>query len=1050
MMLNRSSLLLPLTRLLAVALFIQSSCVLAQPQDGALPPRSEWTASSSSKQVKERGPQSLIDGDPATSWGGAYSANHWWQVDMGRVAEIGGIRIHWDLAFATGYIVQTSVDGKAWKDVYTMEDSIGDIESVFFAPVPARFVRVASLPKTADWGVSVFEFEPLAAKDAARIEGLGNTAAPVVLWETGAPVPLPGKGEGQGTRELRIELPRAFETAGLVVDWGSPLAGATLESRDASGQWSSMAEDPGVTGGSSYLAASAARTVSGLRLVVKQAGDVVPSVKRVRLLGPKSVMTPMKRYEIAATREHGALFPASTHMKQIYWTVVGVHGGKQKSIFDEYGNIEAFKGAPLVQAIWRDASGKAVAADGNPLRYSLRDGWMPMPAVEWTAQPGLEIRSESFAIEQDGQPVTLVRHRLRNGGSQPVQGVLSLVVRPIQMNPPWQNGGLSPIREIALEGPLADTAVRVNGRLLMTSLSRVDARGAAPFGKYGETEVTANAAAGTAPVAQVAQDADGMAGALLGYRVALAPGAQRDVVVAFPLGKVGMDRDAKRLPDAPALDRKALVGPSGDEGKGFDALSEQVAQLWKSRFGAVGIRLPDESLVDMLRAQGAYMLINQTGHAIQPGPRNYDRSFIRDGQATAAILLRMGQAEVARDYLRWYAAHAVRANGLVSPIINDDGSNNTGFGSDIEYDSQGQFVSLVADIARLDGGAATVRQYQPEVKRALQFTQALRERTMVPGYMADREAPERFHGIIAPSISHEGYNAPTHSYWDDYWALKGWHDGAWLAEQWGDTETAAWAREQYAALRGSMAASILATMKWKGADFIPAAADLGDGDPTSVSIALDPTGQQDLLPPDALRTTFERYLADVRSQNKPGALYAYSPYELRNVLTYVHLNQPEVANELLGKMFKDRRPPEWHVFAEVVHSRMRYPRYMGDMPHTWIGAEYARTIYGMLMREEDGALLLLPGAPPAWLAGEGLGIEQLPTAYGPLSLTARQTGNTLEIELGQGLRKDTALHVSWPSRIRPQRVTVDGRPWQDFDVNGIALPRAFKRLEAEW
>ena len=62
----------------------------------------------------------------------------------------------------------------------------------------------------------------------------------------------------------------------------------------------------------------------------------------------------------------------------------------------------------------------------------------------------------------------------------------------------------------------------------------------------------------------------------------------------------------------------------------------------------LGLSLPDHSLVDMLRAQGAYMLINQTGPAMQPGPRNYNRSFIRDGSATSAILLRMGQAKVSR------------------------------------------------------------------------------------------------------------------------------------------------------------------------------------------------------------------------------------------------------------------------------------------------------------------------------------------------------------------------------------------------------------------
>ncbi len=85
--------------------------------------------------------------------------------------------------------------------------------------------------------------------------------------------------------------------------------------------------------------------------------------------------------------------------------------------------------------------------------------------------------------------------------------------------------------------------------------------------------------------------------------------------------------------------------------------------------------------------------------------------------ATSAVLLRMGEARVARDYLAWYSEHGVHANGLVSPILNDDGSVNTGFGSDIEYDSQGQYVTLVADVARLDGGPESVRAYLPRVKR---------------------------------------------------------------------------------------------------------------------------------------------------------------------------------------------------------------------------------------------------------------------------------------------------------------------------------------------
>ena len=263
-------------------------------------------------------------------------------------------------------------------------------------------------------------------------------------------------------------------------------------------------------------------------------------------------------------------------------------------------------------------------------------------------------------------------------------------------------------------------------------------------------------------------------------------------------------------------------------------------------------------------------------------------------------------------------------------------------------------------------------------------------------------------------------------------------------------ETAKWAREQYAALRESVAASIRATMKWKGSDFIPADADAGGGDPTSVSIGLDPAGQQDLMPADALKLTFERYLADVRSRDKPGALYAYTPYEMRNVLTYVRLDQPKEADELLHSLLRDRRPLEWQVLAEVVHSRLRHPGYLGDMPHTWIGAEYARTIFGMLMHEGDQRLSLLPGAPPSWVAGEGLSVSKLPTAYGALTMAARQNGKQLRVTLGSGLAKDTALQVYWPNREKPARVTVDGKPLSDYDANGIQVDKPFKELVAQW
>ena len=1020
----------------AAALMLAVLASSAQAQ--TLPPRSQWQASASSQQVPAMAISHLIDGDPKTVTGGAFSPGHWFQIDLGAPTMLAGARLTWDVSNPEGYSLQSSLDGTQWQTAYTMADSQGDVETLYFAPRQARYLRLASPQRTSDWGVSIFEMEPLDSTLSARIRGV-DAAQAAALWQGGGTVAVPA-GTG-GTHALEITLPRAQATAGLVVEWADGGRGAArLKAQDAQGRWQDLAHDAqAASHRQSWLAADTAQPLRAFRLSVDGAA---PQIARLRLLGPKAVMTPMKRYQIAASGAQRALFPASLQMQQTYWTAVGVHAGRQKSIFDEYGNLEAFKGAPLLQPIWRNADGQTAGAAGQPVQHALRDGWKPMPSATWSPQPGLELRSEVFAIERDGQPVTFLRHRLHNTGSTRIDGTLSLVVRPMQMNPPWQNGGLSPIRDVAIDGQ----AVRINGRTLLQSLTPVAASGAAPFGRDGATEITANIAAGQLPSAQQAHDDLGLASAALNYRVSLAPGASDAIVVAFPLGTAAADANGV-LPEAPALDLATLPP---DANAAFDALATQASADWQARLGQVGLRLPDPSLVDMLRAQAAYMLINQTGPAMQPGPRNYNRSFIRDGMATSAVLLRMGEARVARDYLAWYSEHGVHGNGLVSPILNDDGSVNTGFGSDIEYDSQGQYVALVADVARLDGGPESVRDYLPKVKAALRFLQELRERTLVPGYKADQPAPERFAGILAPSISHEGYPSPTHSYWDDYWGLKGWHDGAWLAESLGDHETASWAREQYKALYDALHASIRATMAWKGIDFIPSSADLGDGDPTGVSIALDPTGAQSVLPAEALRTTFSRYLDDVRKRSQPGALYAYTPYEIRNVLSYVHLGQPQVADELLQGLLHDRRPREWQVLAEVVHSRLRFPRYLGDMPHTWIGAEYGRTLFGMLMREDDDALSLLPGTPPSWVAGDGLAVERLPTAYGTLQMQARQRDGVLTVALGEELRGGTAVKVWWPARTMPKTVRVDGRSVSGFDAEGVRLAKPFKTLEARW
>ncbi|MGO9235719.1 MAG: hypothetical protein ACLP4V_17240, partial [Methylocella sp.] len=96
-----------------------------------------------------------------------------------------------------------------------------------------------------------------------------------------------------------------------------------------------------------------------------------------------------------------------------------------------------------------------------------------------------------------------------------------------------------------------------------------------------------------------------------------------------------------------------------------------------------------------------------------------------------------------------------------------------------------------------------------------------------------------------------------------------------------------------------------------------------------------------------------------------------------------------------------RRPKGWRHWAEVVWGAPRAPDYIGDMPHTWIGAEFATAIRRMLLRENGSTLELFRAVPDAWWEGEGITLHELPTTFGTANLRAQrdQTRATVELAL---------------------------------------------------
>jgi hypothetical protein len=260
-------------------------------------------------------------------------------------------------------------------------------------------------------------------------------------------------------------------------------------------------------------------------------------------------------------------------------------------------------------------------------------------------------------------------------------------------------------------------------------------------------------------------------------------------------------------------------------------------------------------------------------------------------------------------------------------------------------------------------------------------------------------------------------------------------DAAAMAVVMGDTERA----ERFATLRDefrqTLYASIAKTVAKHGIDYIPGSVELGDFDPTSTSAALVPGGELANLPADALARTFERYYGIFEGRTDgDGTWEEYSPYEVRNVSALLRLGQKDRALRLLDWLVADRRPAAWNQWSEIAWRDPEAPRFIGDMPHTWVGAGFVHAVRSLIAyeRESDRALVLAAGVRPEWVQSErGLVVRRLPTYWGVLNLTMRSEG-----------RDDVRVRMAGDLVLPPGKIVVRSpldRPLRAVTVNGRRL-----------
>jgi len=712
-------------------------------------------------------------------------------------------------------------------------------------------------------------------------------------------------------------------------------------------------------------------------------------------------------FEQRAKSVRRGLYPRGFSGEQSYWTIVGVDGGSRDSaLISEDGAVEVARGGFSIEPFLIDR-GKLVTWADVTTTQALRERYLPMPSVEWK-KGDVTLTTTAFAQGAPGASQLVLAYRVGNDGDTPRDLTLMLAARPFQVNPPTQflnaPGGIATIRDLRWDG----SALVVNGTRKVVPLQKPgEVIGSANMPRMLTERVDGGEAVEGLSLGPIARkraptgvggalhDESGFAQGALLYPVRVPAHGHVDVGLVVPV----------RQDD--------VIEAPRDVAAWLASHADAVAADWRAKLDRVDIRVPAEAqpIVDTMKSGVAQILISRDGPALQPGTRSYSRTWVRDGAMMLEGLLRTGHDDVARDFIRWYAPHQF-SNGKVPCCVDARGSDPVP-----ENDSHGELVFSVAELWRYTHDRATVESLYPHVRKAVAYMDTLRASERQPSRL---QGPDRaLYGLMPASISHEGYSAkPMHSYWDDFWALKGYEDAADVAAALGHSDDQAAfgaSRDQF---RDDLHASIDAAVKAKGLTFIPGSAELGDFDATSTTIALSPGGEGARLPKALVDGTFEKYWqAFVARRDAKIAWEDYTPYELRTIATFVRLGWRDRVNDLIAFFFADRRPAAWNQWAEVVGHDPRKPRFVGDMPHAWIASDYVRSALDLFAydRDADQAMVLAAGVQPGWLEGEGIAIRDLRTPYGRLGYTLKAHDGKAVLTITQPIDPPGGLVLSLPS-----------------------------------
>lgn len=708
------------------------------------------------------------------------------------------------------------------------------------------------------------------------------------------------------------------------------------------------------------------------------------------------------------------------------WTAVGLDGGGVEGTVGLDGSFAPIPTGPSVN-LWLkedpsadpsanladDQTSIVAAPEPGVVGQSLRDGHLPLVTSRWSVEAA-NLSWTIFARSTGTNPIVLgpgddpvgIEDVTLDGGTSGGNWTLYVLVLPD--NPT----GAAPIHDAAIDGK----EIAVDGALFLKANRLPDESGALDLARVDPFDALAATKARPSSL----QSVDGRGSAYLGYRVSLGPGEQFHLTLVAPLRALGADSNA----DLAALDPEASA--------------DAVATAWANRLDRVEVHLPDQQVEDAFDASLAYMLMARGPNTLFSGPTSERAVWVRDVAYIGDALASTGYGDAVAPVLQLLLSSQL-PSGRQPPIVEANGDPRLPLKT--EWDAPGELIATMVTYAQLTGDDAFLRENYPRLRLAAAFLRSQLQASRSPEL---RGTPE--YGILPAGESAEDIYSPEwHHYWDDFWALAGFQEGATAASELGHPDDAAWMNEQEGLLRTDLIASIRQVAPKSDEPFIP------NGPEDTHSTAMSRSGTPSVWPYLVLdpRSTLVRHSFDVyytwTVQPYGGAYNHYGsndwPYAgLSLAHAFYRLGMVDRTWQMLQWALDHQTAPGLYSWCESVDPQ-QFAYRSGDCPHSWMAAEIVLLVRDVLVRE-DGTRLHLGPYPADWLPPGGAVVaKRFPTRFGSVSYTLRRAadGRSLDLTLSGSSGPDGYV-VSLPASLPLRAVTADGHPVPLVNPTEVRLP----------